>query len=56
MQGQVMALIENKEEKCRAIQKRIEQGQGVCESCREIGVSEKTFYRWRRAGEDTCKG
>tara|TARA_R110002033_G_scaffold9777_6_gene32036 strand:+ start:1451 stop:1684 length:234 start_codon:yes stop_codon:yes gene_type:complete len=54
-QGHVMALIENKEEKCRAIQKRIEQGQGVCESCREIGVSEKTFYRWRRAREDASK-
>ena len=21
----------------------------VCESCREVGVSEKTFYRWRKA-------
>jgi len=22
---------------------------GVCESCREVGISEKTFYRWRKA-------
>ena len=43
-----MALIENKDEKCMAILKLIEEGKGVCESCREIGVSEKTFYRWRR--------
>lgn len=47
-----MALIENKDEKCRAIQKRIAEGAGVCEACREIGVSEKTYYRWRRANAD----
>lgn len=40
-----MALIENKDEKCRDILKLIDEGKAVCESCREVGVSEKTFYR-----------
>lgn len=50
-----MAAIANKDEKCRRIESLIASGRGVCESCREIGISEKTFYRWRKAqslGED----
>lgn len=42
-------MIADKDAKCRRIAQLIAGGQGVCESCREIGVSEKTFYRWRRA-------
>lgn len=55
MKGLMMALVENKDEKCRAIQRLIASGMGVCESCREIGVSEKTFYRWRLANADKSK-
>ncbi len=42
-----MAQIENKEEKCRKIERLIASGMGVTESCREVGISEKTLYRWR---------
>ena len=38
-----MGRIVDKEAHCQ----RIASGRGVCESCREIGISEKTFYRWR---------
>lgn len=44
-----MAPIANKDEKCHRIEALIASGRGVCESCREIGISEKTFYRWRKA-------
>ena len=44
-----MAAIVDKEGKCRRIERLIGSGRGVCESCREQGVSEKTFYRWRKA-------
>lgn len=50
-----MPAIDNKDEKCRRIEALIGSGKGVCDSCREIGISEKTFYRWRKAqsvGED----
>lgn len=45
----LMVVIVDKDEKCRSIQRLIDSGKGVCESCREVGVSEKTFYRWRQA-------
>jgi len=44
-----MVAIVDKDAKCRRIEQLIEGGMGVCESCREVGVSEKTFYRWRKA-------
>ena len=44
-----MPAIPNKEARCREIEALIAAGKGVCESCREIGISEKTFYRWRTA-------
>jgi len=44
-----MRQIADKDAKCRRIQMLIHAGQGVCESCREVGVSEKTFYRWRKS-------
>lgn len=44
-----MVPVENKDEKCRAILALIVSGKGVCEACREMAVSEKTFYRWRKA-------
>lgn len=44
-----MTAIQDKDEKCRRIERLIESGKGVCESCREVGISEKTFYRWRKA-------
>ncbi len=47
-----MVAIVDKDRKCREIERRIANGGGVCESCRELGVSEKTFYRWRKAQRD----
>lgn len=47
-----MAAIPDKDARCRAIERLIESGKGVCESCREIGISEKTFYRWRKAQQE----
>jgi putative transposase len=44
-----MAAIANKDTKCQRIDRMIAGGMGVTESCREIGISEKTFYRWRKA-------
>jgi len=43
-----LSAIENKDERCRLIERLIASGKGVCESCREVGISEKTFYRWRK--------
>ena len=43
-----MARIEDKDQRCRQIEQLIAAGRGVCESCRDIGISEKTFYRWRK--------
>jgi putative transposase len=43
-----MAAIIDKEARCRRIEALIAKGQGVCASCRDVGVSEKTFYRWRK--------
>ena len=43
-----MAAIPDKEARCRRIEALIAKGQGVCASCRDVGVSEKTFYRWRK--------
>jgi len=44
-----MAPIPDKDARCRRIETLIAAGKGVCESCREAGISEKTFYRWRAA-------
>lgn len=44
-----MAVIADKDERCERIEQLIAEGHGVCESCRAQGVSEKTFYRWRKA-------
>lgn len=44
-----MTAIADKDAKCRQIEALIASGKGVCESCREVGVSEKALYRWRKA-------
>lgn len=44
-----MPAIPDKDARCREIEALIASGKGVCESCREIGISEKTYYRWRKA-------
>jgi len=44
-----MPAIPDKNSRCLQIEALIAEGRGVCESCREIGISEKTFYRWRKA-------
>ena len=44
-----MSAVPEKDRRCREIEALIAKGMGVCESCREIGISEKTFYRWRKA-------
>ena len=43
-----MVAIPDKDRKCREIARLIASGEGVTASCREFGVSEKTFYRWRK--------
>jgi len=43
-----MAAIDNKDAKCRRIERMIADGMGVTESCRLIGISEKTLHRWRK--------
>ncbi len=35
------------EEQIIAVLKRVEQGQAVAEVCRELGISEGTYYRWK---------
>lgn len=47
-----MTTIPDKDARCRMIESLIAGGKGVCESCREVGISEKTFYRWRKAQAD----
>ena len=51
-----MTAIPNKEVRCLEIEALIASGSGVCESCRKIGISEKTFYRWRKARADKQHG
>ncbi|MBD3728237.1 MAG: helix-turn-helix domain-containing protein [Sphingomonadales bacterium] len=43
-----MVAIPDKDLRCRRIIELIESGMGVTESCREVGISEKTYYRWRK--------
>src|SRR3546814_13652683 len=52
----LMTAIPNKEVRCLEIEALIASGSGVCESCRKIGISEKTFYRWRKARADKQHG
>jgi len=50
-----MIAIPDKEAKCLAIAARVESGEGVVATCREYGLSEKTFQRWRKArSEGRC--
>jgi putative transposase len=35
------------EEQIIALLKRVEQGQVVADTCREAGISEGTYYRWK---------
>ena len=46
-----MAIIPDKDARCRRIEASIAAGKGVTESCREEGISEKTLYRWRKTRE-----
>lgn len=32
----------------RAIEVKISEGFGVPEACRSLGVSDKSYYRWRK--------
>lgn len=51
-----MSGIPDKDTRCRKIEALIASGNGVCESCREMGISEKTFYRWRKARAEKQHG
>lgn len=51
-----MPAIPDKDTRCHKIEALIASGKGVCESCREIGISEKTFYRWRKARAEKQHG
>ena len=44
-----MVAIPDKDAKCRRIERSIASGKGVCVSCREEGISEKTYHRWKKA-------
>ncbi len=44
-----MTVLRDKEERCCAVEKLIATGKGVIESCREVGISESAFQRWKRA-------
>ena len=44
-----MHAIPDKDARCQRIEALVASGKGVCESCRDVGISEKTFYRWRKA-------
>jgi len=35
------------EEQIIAVLKQVEQGQAVAEVCRELGISDGTYYRWK---------
>ena len=35
------------EEQIIAVLKQVEQGQRVAEVCRELGISDVTYYRWK---------
>lgn len=35
------------EEQIITVLKQVEQGQAVAEVCRELGISEGTYYRWK---------
>jgi putative transposase len=35
------------EEQIIALLKRVEQGQAVADVCREVGISDGTYYRWK---------
>lgn len=43
-----MTAIPDKEARCRAVESLIASGKGVCESCRVVGISERTLARWRK--------
>jgi len=45
----LMVAIPDKDAKCRRIERSIASGKGVCVSCREEGLSEKTYHRWKKA-------
>ena len=43
-----MTAIADKDARCSEIEQLIASGNGVCESCRMVGISERTFARWRK--------
>ena len=51
-----MSVIPDKDARCHQIESLILAGKGVCESCRQIGISEKTFYRWRNTRANNQNG
>lgn len=42
--------------KLREAEVRLAQGQKVAEACREPGIAEQTYYRWRRWQRRSKKG
>jgi transposase-like protein len=44
-----MRHLPDKEARCAAVEALIASGKGVIESCREVGISESAFQRWKRA-------
>ncbi|WP_293972460.1 transposase [Sphingomonas sp.] len=44
-----MTVMADKEARCLAVEALVATGRGVIESCREVGISESVFQRWKRA-------
>ena len=42
-----MARKRHTEEQIISVLKRVESGQGVAEVCRDMGISQTTFYKWK---------
>lgn len=47
--GGAMTVMADKEARCLAVEALVATGRGVIESCREVGISESVFQRWKRA-------
>jgi putative transposase len=47
IRGYVMARKRHSEEQIIGALKRVDMGQSMTDVCREIGVSQTTFYKWR---------
>ncbi|OQW75389.1 MAG: hypothetical protein BVN32_11155 [Proteobacteria bacterium ST_bin14] len=50
-----MTTIPDKDARCRAVESLIASGKGVGESCRIVGISERTLAPWRKTTQGACR-